>query len=287
MLVVLAVVVVDVRGADALLHDVEFPLPRPRPCCAWPVSNTKFRSRCVTSEEVQQALGGRKIVRNIFQQNLDAALPRENAQFLERRERRVHLALVELLARSRPGAGSGSGTESISAISSARLISSTICSRLRLHRLRDVDDGVRPGPAPDLVGVHRRVQRVQLQLGIAKPVAQFRRSAPCCGNPDAAARKRSRPPESPPASRGSASATDQPMIDEQMRRENVIHAINILSPCLPCADRPRLPAIRPSPRIAATSPCPSSNSICVPARFEQRHRVRRKPRSIRSSSGIH
>ena len=36
-----------------------------------------------------------------------------------------------------------------------------------------VIDGVRPGAAPDLVVVHGRVQRVQLQLGIAEPVAEF------------------------------------------------------------------------------------------------------------------
>ena len=70
-------------------------------------------------------------------------------------------------------AGSGTGTESISAISSARLISSTISQARALHRLGDGDDGVRPGAAPDLVVVHRRMQRVQLQLGIAEPVAEF------------------------------------------------------------------------------------------------------------------
>src|SRR5437899_11759142 len=37
---------------------------------------------------------------------------------------------------------------------------------LPLHRLGERDDGMRPRAAPDLVAVHRRVQGVQLQLGI-------------------------------------------------------------------------------------------------------------------------
>ena len=42
-----------------------------------------------------------------------------------------------------------------------------------LHRFGDVDDGVRSGAAPDLIGIHGRVQRVELQIGIAEPVAEF------------------------------------------------------------------------------------------------------------------
>ena len=43
----------------------------------------------------------------------------------------------------------------------------------RFHRLGNVDVRVRSGPSPHVVAVHRRVQRVQFQLGVPEPVPQF------------------------------------------------------------------------------------------------------------------
>ena len=45
-----------------------------------------------------QPLGAREAVRDVLEQDLDAALPGEQDQLFERGERRVDLALVVLLA---------------------------------------------------------------------------------------------------------------------------------------------------------------------------------------------
>ena len=42
-----------------------------------------------------------------------------------------------------------------------------------LHGLRDGHDSVRPRAPPNLIVIHRGMQRMELQLGISKPVAQF------------------------------------------------------------------------------------------------------------------
>ena len=105
-----------------------------------------------------------------------AALPRRaggrTADFLERGERRVHLALVVLLADDAEVLDQVAKRND-SAISSARLISSTTCRRFDFTGSVMLMMRVRTGASPDVVVVHRRVQRVQLQLGIAEPVAQF------------------------------------------------------------------------------------------------------------------
>jgi hypothetical protein len=44
---------------------------------------------------------------------------------------------------------------------------------LALHGLGEGDDGVRPAASPDLVVVYGRVQGVELEIGVAEPVAQF------------------------------------------------------------------------------------------------------------------
>ena len=48
-------------------------------------------------EKVEQALGARKLVGNVFEQHFHAALAREQVDFFERRERGIHLALVVFL----------------------------------------------------------------------------------------------------------------------------------------------------------------------------------------------
>ena len=95
---------------------------------------------------------------------------------------------------------------------------------LALHRLGDGDDGVRAGAAPDLVVVHGRVQRVQLQLGIAEPVAEFG-DLRLVAIVQVLARAEN-------LDRGNAGLLDsaeqrrrQPVIDEQVRGEYVIHLV--------------------------------------------------------------
>ena len=170
----LAVVVVHVGGADALLHQLEVRAPRPRRMLAWPVSKHVVEAArgsaprtCSRRSALERSLG-------IFSSRIST--PRcagEEVELFERARRPRRTCACRTLRRPRRCAGSGTGTGMVSAISSARLISSTMCRRARLHRFGDGDDGVRPGAAPDLVVVHGRVQRVQLQIGIAEPVAQF------------------------------------------------------------------------------------------------------------------
>ena len=42
-----------------------------------------------------------------------------------------------------------------------------------LHPIRDIDMRVRPGATPDLICIHRRVQGMELQGGIPKPVPEL------------------------------------------------------------------------------------------------------------------
>ena len=143
----------------------------------------------------------------------------------------------------------------ISAISSARLISSTICMRLAFHRLGDGDDGVRAGAAPDLVVVHRRVDRVQLQLGIAEPVAQFG-DLRLVAIVQVLARAEDLHGGNSGLLDSARAAPRQPVVDEQVRGQYVIHqVVSVLPRCLRCAGS-GAPSSHPLfQRMAAASPC--------------------------------
>ena len=169
--VVLAVVVVHVRRADAVLHQVECRLDalvHVGVAGVEDVIQTEVRQLL----ELQQSLGAGKLVGNILQQDLDAALAGEDAAAPPARRRPRRTCACRTPRRRRPCAGSGTGTESPRRSRGALDLVHHV-QTLRFHRLGDGDHGMRSGAAPDLVVVHRRVQRVQLQLGIAEPVAQF------------------------------------------------------------------------------------------------------------------
>ena len=95
---------------------------------------------------------------------------------------------------------------------------------LGFHRLGDIDMRIRSGPAPDIVAVHGRVQRMQLQFGIAKPVAQLG-DLRAIAIVQVLARAEN-------LHRRDARLMDliqpdggQPMIHEQVRRQNVMHPV--------------------------------------------------------------
>ena len=126
--VALAVVVVNVSGADPLLHEVERRLDALVHVGVAGVEDV-VQAEVRQLLELQQPLGARQLVGDVLQQDLDAALPREDAAALRARKTPRRTCACRTLRRPRPCAGSGSGTGSTSAISSARLISSTISRR--------------------------------------------------------------------------------------------------------------------------------------------------------------
>jgi len=97
MRVVLSVIVVDVRRADALLHAVERrlnALVHVRVAQVEAVPQVKVRD----AEKMAQPFGIEIRLGMFFEQNLNAAIAREQHQVLERREGRVEFALVIFFA---------------------------------------------------------------------------------------------------------------------------------------------------------------------------------------------
>ena len=194
----LAVVVVDVGGADPLLHQVERRAPRLRPC--WR-GRYRRRSSGRGASAPRTAAGARRS--KARWEYSPAGSPRRAA-----RAKRLSSSSAEKAASTLRMSNSSPPTpmcwirywNGIDLGDFERALDLVHHLQPRaLHRLGDGDDGVRSGAAPDLVVVHGRVQRVQLQLGIAEPVARVRRSAPCCDSPGAGARRRSPPRECRPA----------------------------------------------------------------------------------------
>src|SRR5579863_10360427 len=171
MLVGLTVVVMHVRRADAVFHDFE---RRSHALAEIGVADIKDESEVQVRrlKEVPQTLGARKPVRNVLEQNFDAALAGENTQLLERRERGIEFTVAVLLAQH------ADVLDQIAVRDGLRDFERALdfvhhLETLTLHRLSNGDDGVRPRASPDFVGVHRRMQRVELQLGFTEPVAQL------------------------------------------------------------------------------------------------------------------
>jgi hypothetical protein len=76
------------QGADAVLHDFELVLDAGADVGVAGVEDV-VQFRCVMLVEELQALGGGEFVADVFEQDLDAALAGEDAEFVERRERRL------------------------------------------------------------------------------------------------------------------------------------------------------------------------------------------------------
>ena len=113
-----------------------------------------------------------KFVRRIFEQNFDAALPRENHQFFKRRKGGFDGVLGKLLSVDAQMLNQILERNDFRDLQRALdLIHPP--DAVGFFAFRNVDVRVRPGAAPDLVGIHGRMQRVQLQRGIAEPVPEF------------------------------------------------------------------------------------------------------------------
>ena len=221
MLVRLAVVVVDVRGADAVFHDVE---GRFHAFADIGVSDIEdeVQIQMRQFQEKHQAFGARKLVGNIFQQDFHAALAREKAELLQRRKGRIHGPLGKFLAGHADVLdqifernGLGDFQRALDLIHHFQA--------LAFHRLGDGDDRLRSGAAPEFVVVHGRVEGMQLQVRIAKPVAQF-------GDLGAIAVVQVLPRAEDLHGRNARVLhlvelrNRQPMIDKQVRGKNVMHA---------------------------------------------------------------
>ena len=113
-----------------------------------------------------------QFVRRIFQQDFHSALPGENHQLLERAKRRFDGVFGKLLPADAQMLDQIAERNHLGDFQRALDLTHPV-DAVRLVPVGDVDVRVRPGAAPDLVGVHRRMQRMELQLGIAKPVPQF------------------------------------------------------------------------------------------------------------------
>ncbi len=170
--IALAVVVVHVRRADLLLHQLERLLHAFAQVGVAGVEHV-VQPHVRQLLELQQSLRTRQLVGNIFQQHFHAPLPREQAQLFQRRKGRIELAHIELLAAHAQVLDQVAERNHLRDFQRAL----DFVHHLQpppLHRLGDGNHRMRPRPAPDLVGVHRRVQRMQLQVRIAEPVAQLR-----------------------------------------------------------------------------------------------------------------
>src|SRR5262249_51832608 len=118
------------------------------------------------------ALRAGERVRRVLDEHFYATLAREHAKLFERGKRRIHFALVEFFALN---------TDVLDQIAERNLLGDFDgalnffhhAETFVFHRLRDGDDRIRPGTPPHIIRVHRRVQRVKLQFGIAEPVAKL------------------------------------------------------------------------------------------------------------------
>src|SRR5260370_33894503 len=169
--VLFAVVVVQMRGADASLQNR---VSRGNAFLHVGVAyiQTEVHLEVRLLQETDQALRARKLVGNVLQQHLHAALAREQVDLFQRRERGLNLAVVVLFV------GNSEVLDQITKRNDFRNVQRALDlfdhkEPLRFHRLGNGDEGVRAGPSPHVVAIHRRVQRMQLQLRGAQPVAQF------------------------------------------------------------------------------------------------------------------
>ena len=185
--------------------------------------------------EHDQLLGARKLVGNVLQQNLHAAPAGEQVEFLERAPGGVELAHVELFAAHADVLDQVLERNRFGNLQGPLDLVHHVQPRA-LHRLGDGDHGVRSGTAPDLVVVHRRVQRVQLQIGIAEPVAQFG-DLRLIAIIQVLARAENLYRGDSGVLNFSEQRGCQPVIDEQMRGQYVIHRVPSVSSSIRTACR--------------------------------------------------
>ena len=167
----LAVVVVDVGGADSLLHQIEFVFD-----AQVNVGVAGIEAVAVVevgdAEEVVEALGAGEFVGDVFQQDFDAALAGEEVELFEGTEGGFEFAVVVLFAAD-ADVLDGEGTGDLFGDFEGALDFVDRGDALDLLRFGDVDDGVGSGAAPDVVGVHGHVEGVELERGVAEPVAEL------------------------------------------------------------------------------------------------------------------
>src|SRR5579872_666009 len=94
VLVSFAIVIVDVRRADAVLHDFERRFHALTDIGVADIEN-KPEIEMRYFDEIFQPLGAREIVGDVFEENLHAAPPCENTQLFQRRKGGVDLAIAE------------------------------------------------------------------------------------------------------------------------------------------------------------------------------------------------
>ena len=169
--VLLAVVIVDVRGTDAFLHNVEGGF---HAFAHLRVARIEGVVQAHVGEllELPQPMGARKFVGNILQQNLDADLAGEDAQLFQGRKGGVELVHIELFAAHAYVLDQVAEWDDLRDFEGA-LDFIHHEQALGLHGLGDGHHGVGSRAAPDFVRVHGRMERVQAQVGIAEPVAQL------------------------------------------------------------------------------------------------------------------
>jgi hypothetical protein len=171
VIVILTVVVVHMGGANPLLHDAVGLLDAFHHVGVAYIEN-KVQIQMSHLVEEPQPLSARERVRDVFQKNLDTSLPRKDAQLLESREGGIDLPLVVLFT------GDADVLDQIPERNCFGDLERPFDfvhhpQTLRLHWLGDGNDRMRTGPSPDLIGIHRRVHGMELKVGIPKPVPQF------------------------------------------------------------------------------------------------------------------
>src|ERR1700680_1290513 len=111
-------------------------------------------------QKIDQALGAGKLVRYVFQEDVHSSLARKQVDLLERAKCRIQLALVEfflgdadMLDQITEWYDVGDVQRALNFIQHGQA--------LGLHWFGQVDVGIRASPAPEVVAVHGRVQRVE------------------------------------------------------------------------------------------------------------------------------
>ena len=133
---------------------------------------TEIEFEMCLAQEKHEALGTGERVGRIFEQHLDSALSRKEANFLKRAESRVDLALIVLFTRD---------ADVLDQITERNRLGDfertlNLVHHRKAFRFRcfgDIDHRMRTGAAPHVIVIHGCMHGMQLQFGIAKPMAEF------------------------------------------------------------------------------------------------------------------
>src|SRR5271170_7999 len=166
-----AVVVVQMRGADAILQSGE---RRGDAFIHVGVSDiqTEVQLQMSLFQEINQPLGAGQLIGGIFEQYFHAARAGEQIQLLERRERGLHLALVVFFLENADVLNQVTERNDFRNIQGSLDLVEHV-QPLRFYGLGNVDMRVGARSSPDFVTVHGRMQRMEFQLGIPEPMAEL------------------------------------------------------------------------------------------------------------------